>query len=280
MAKKKITIVKVKKKKWYPIIATKSFNETVLGESYITEAAKLKDKFVTINLSKVTNNYRDQNINLTFKVTNVKDNKGITSLVSYNILPSFIKRFVRRDKSKIADSFILKDKEGRKIRMKPLVVTNTLATRAQKTLIRLAVRDFTKKYFEKLTFDTFIDSLMKKEFQKKLKFVLKKTMPIRYAEIRKASYDNLKFVSLHKQDMVDEDIVEEIKKADAEVEAPKVEEVKVEKAEEVKAEVKVEAKPEVVETPKEEPKAEVKVEPAKEEAPIVEEVATEEVKKE
>lgn len=299
MARKKtITTAKVKKKKWYPIIATKSFNETVLGESYLTEAARLKNKFVTANLSKITNNFRDQSINLTFKITDVKDNRGITSLVGYVILPSFIKRFVRRDKSKIADSFILKDKTGRKIRVKPLIITNTISTRTQRTLIRKAAKDFAKTYLEKITFDAFVDALIKKEFQKKLRLILKKITPIRYAEIRKVVYDNLKLVSFNKQNIVDESIVEEIKKADAEAEkenkvAVKQEEKKELIKQEPRVEVKAKPKPEVVEEPKEKVKSETgpvveeapkeEVKPEVKEEPVVEaktEPATEEIKKE
>ncbi len=271
MAKKIITTAKVKKKKWYPIVATKGFNETILGESYLTEAAKLNNKFVTANLSTITSNFRDQNVNLTFKIVNVKDNRGHTFLVAYNILPSFIKRFVRRDKSKVADSFIVKDKDNNKVRVKPLVITGNVATKSQKTLIRKTVRNFTKTYFEKITLDDFVNSLIKKDFQRKLKSTLKKVMPIRHAEIRKVTYNDLKFKNFKKQDIVDEAVVDEIKKEDAEVEK-----------EIVKKETKAEPKPEVTKKPEEVkieaevPKAEVK------EAPVEvpkEEIVTEEVKK-
>ena len=159
-AKKKTITTKVKKKKWYPIHASKNFNEQLLGESLLTDAERMKGKFVKTNLSLLTKSMRDQNINLLFKVNLVKDSKGYSSLINYNILPSFIKRFVRRDKSKVADSFIVKDKDKNNVRVKPLVITGNVATRSQKTLIRKTVKSFTKTYFEKITLDDFINSLI------------------------------------------------------------------------------------------------------------------------
>jgi len=224
--KRNIAAVKVKKKKWYPILASKSFNEKVLGESLITDPSKLKGKFMKINLSLITNNFRDQSINLTFKVNSVIDNKGHTELMSYNILSSFIKRFVRRDKSKIADSFIVKDKTGQRIRVKPLIITHNTATKSQKTEIRKTAKDFLKKYIIKTTLETFISDLMRKNVQKKLKVLLKKTMPIKYAEVRSVEYDDIKLLLAKKEKPVPEDVIEEIKEAEKKSEEKPKKEVK------------------------------------------------------
>ena len=247
--KRNIAAVKVKKKKWYPILASKSFNEKVLGESLITDPLKLKGKFMKINLSIITNNFRDQNINLTFKVNSVIDNKGHTEIMSYNILSSFIKRFVRRDKSKVADSFVVKDKTGQRIRVKPLIITHNTATKSQKTEIRKISKDFLKKYIMKTTLEMFINDLMRKDVQKKLRSLLKKTMPIKYAEVRSVGYDDVKLILSKKESPVPEDVVEEIK------EINETTETKTEKPtekEEVKVEEKTEAKKEEVKKSSEE----------------------------
>ena len=187
--KKKITTTKVKKKKWYPILASKNFNELLLGESYVSDPEVLKNKFVNINMSTLTKKFRDQNINLTFKIYSVVESRARTNLIKYVILPSFLKRFVRRDKSKIADSFIAKDKIGKRIRVKPMIITHNLAAKSQQTKIRKLAKDFTKAYLQKVTFDNFVNELIKKIFQKKLREILKKVTPIKFAEIRSTYYE-------------------------------------------------------------------------------------------
>jgi ribosomal protein S3AE len=291
MARNKITSTgKVKKKKWYPIFASKSFNEQILGESLLTEAEKLKDRYITINLSLLTRSFRDQNVSLLFKVDSVKENKGYTNLIGYNILPSFIKKFVRRDKSKVADSFIAKDKNGMKIRIKPLIITLNIASRSQRTEIRRIVKKQLKSIMEKTTLDDFVTNLIKKDIQRKLKSIIKKVMPIRHAEIRVVKYESLKY--LGKQEILNEEIVEELKQEDNEAEAQVAEVVAEEKkpVKEVKAEAEAQVAEVVAEEKKpvkevkaeEEPVEEIVKEPAKEEVkegPAVEEVIGEEVEK-
>ncbi len=250
---RKIANVKIKKKRWYPILASKGLNEQILGESFVSEPEKINGKFVSVNLSTITKSFKDQNINLTFKVESVIDNKGYTRLVNYRILSSFIKRFVRRDKSKIADSFVTKDKSGNLIRVKPLIITHNLATKSQKTEIRKAVKEFAKNYISRTTLDLFVNELIRKDFQRKLKRILKKTMPIRYAEIRQIGYDNLKLLSLKSEKIVDEEVVEEIKKVE---ETDKKDEEKTEIKVEVKNEEVKEGASEKTETKAEEVKAE------------------------
>jgi ribosomal protein S3AE len=205
---------------------------------------------------------RDQNINLTFQVDTVKENTGHTKLVKYAMMPSIIKRFVRRDKSKIADSFIARDKNNTPIRLKPLVITFRNATRSQKTAIRLMTRDFIKTYISKITFDNFVKDLLSYTFQKKLKASIKKIMPIRFSDIRIVEYANVKGI-VRKKVKVEEEIPEE----EVSEEAPTEEvEEKVEKETPVEKETKKskeEAK-ESVEEKTEEPEAESKEETSEE----------------
>jgi len=256
--KKKVITTKVKKKKWYPILASKNFNEQLLGESYVSDPEQLNNKFVNINLSTLTGNFRDQNLNLTFKVYSIVESKARTVLIRYTMLPSFLKRFVRRDKSKVTDSFIVKDKTGKRIRVKPLIITHNLAAKSQQTRLRKLVKDFTKKYLQKITFDDFIAELMKKMFQKNLRNVLKKVTPIKFAEIRSTYYETEKFnkkVTINeepeevpvleaKEEVKEETVVpkeepKEVKEVREEIVVPKeVKEVKEVKEEPKKEEVK------------------------------------------
>jgi small subunit ribosomal protein S3Ae len=208
--KKKIITTKVKKKKWFPIMAPKTFNEALLGETHLVDSTKLKDKFLKSNLSVITRNPRDQNVNLLFKVISVKDNKGLTKTMVYEILPSFIKRYVRRDKSKVVDSFIVLDKEKQRIRVKPLIVSHNIISKSQKSEIRRKTKKFLIDYISKINLDQFISELIKKEFQKKLKSELKKTSPLRFAEIRKVGYEKINLPT-KTLEVEDEETVEELK---------------------------------------------------------------------
>ena len=200
----------------------------MLRESYVSDPEQLNNKFVNINLSTLTNNFRDQNLNLTFRVNSVVESRARTILVKYTMLPSFLKRFVRRDKSKVGDSFIARDKNNKRIRIKPLIITHNLAAKSQQTQIRKLAKDFTKKYLQKTSFDIFVNELIKKIFQKKLRDVLKKVTPIKFAEIRNAYYEIEKFTK--KETIVDDD--EALEHAEEVIEEEKKEAKKEDKKEE------------------------------------------------
>ena len=52
---------KVIKKEWYPILAPKIFQNTVLGETYVYEPEQMVGKGITKNLMNLTNDVKRQN---------------------------------------------------------------------------------------------------------------------------------------------------------------------------------------------------------------------------
>ena len=117
--KKKVVAKKVKRKRWYTVLAPALFGEKILGESYVAEPANLVGKFLSLNLMNVTGDPKKQNINAKFKVVKVADGKGHTELQSFNLLPSSVKRIVRRGRDKITDSFLCVTSDKRLVRVKP-----------------------------------------------------------------------------------------------------------------------------------------------------------------
>ena len=66
------TTIKVKKKKWFEIVAPKLFDERVIGETTALEPDKLIGKPVLINLMALTNDPRKQNVSIKFNIESVK----------------------------------------------------------------------------------------------------------------------------------------------------------------------------------------------------------------
>ena len=144
--KKKASAVKVKKKKWHPIIAPKQFNEVVLGETYVSETTEIASKYLTANLSTIMRSMRKQNVNIHFRVTEVKDGKGYTIIIGYSLINAAIKRLVRRGRDKVADSFICKTKDKKIMRIKPLIITMHKGTKSIQSAIRLEARRVIREF--------------------------------------------------------------------------------------------------------------------------------------
>jgi small subunit ribosomal protein S3Ae len=194
MAKKKTVTKKVKKKKWFPIIAPKLFNEKVLGECLLTDSELMKGRHITLNMMNITGDPKKQSTNLQFLIRNVIDGKGMTELVKYEMSNSFVKRLIRRGKNKVDDSFLTKTMDGKVVRVKPLAITLKNTNKSVLSSLRLELRKVIKEKFSKLTFSQIIESLIQYKLQRELKTSVVKIYPLRTCEIRSFSTNIRKYL--------------------------------------------------------------------------------------
>jgi ribosomal protein S3AE len=181
---KQVKTTKVKKKHWAQILAPKSFDNIILGESFISEKEELLDKSITANLMVLTDDPRRQGYNVRFDVKEVKDGKGYTQVIGIEMTPSAVKRLIRRGRDKVDDSFVVRIGGGRLVRIKPVLVTNTKASKAAQTEIRLTVRKRLRDMYGKMRFDDIVRDIIDMKTQRQLKDLCSKTHPVRSADIR------------------------------------------------------------------------------------------------
>src|SRR3989338_7804647 len=98
-------VAKIKKKQWYPIIAPKQFENAVIGDTLAYEPQQMLGKTLSHSLMNLTNDMKRQNVAIHFKIVEVEGSKAKTSIIGYEIIPSSVKRFVRRASEKISLSF-------------------------------------------------------------------------------------------------------------------------------------------------------------------------------
>jgi len=185
MAKKaKKVEAKIKKKKWFSIVAPKFLSEQVLGESLADQAKELIGKTVTANLMNLTGDPKKQSVNLRFQVTAVGENKVMTECIGYDISPSSIKRIVRRNRERLDDSFVVMTSDQKLVRIKPLVLTRFNTNRSVTTTLRKRIRVEVQQAVNSNTFEGLVRDLSQNKFQTKLKDSLKKIYPVAICEVR------------------------------------------------------------------------------------------------
>jgi ribosomal protein S3AE len=185
MAKtKKVGKVKVKKKRWFPVFAPNFLGKTEIGESYLNEVEEATGRTLKVNLKDLTGSIKDQNICLSLKITTVAGNNLQTEVVGYSYMPYFIKRMVRRNIGKVEDSFLLRTKDDKVVRIKPLITTVFKLNKSVKTLFRKKIIEILGQEAGKLTFDSLINELLRYKLQIELKKKLKNIHPVREVIIR------------------------------------------------------------------------------------------------
>ncbi|NQU98013.1 hypothetical protein HQ533_00965 [Candidatus Woesearchaeota archaeon] len=184
MTKKQVSTRKVKKKKWYPIIAPKLFGNKVLGESLLTDSSLMKGRHMTLNLSNITGNPRTHNTNIQFVIKDVRDGQGITEVIKYSLITGVLKRLVRRGRNKVDNSFILRTGDGKRVRIKIIMITNSYIHKSTGTKLRAAARDVLREIIAKNTFEKTIEDLLRADIQKECKKKISKIAPVRNFEVR------------------------------------------------------------------------------------------------
>lgn len=178
--------VKRKKKVWVPMQAPEFLNKAFLGESLVSDREAMIGKSLTLNLSIFTKDMKKQNIDVSFRVKSIVDGKGLTEIVGLALTNSYIKRLVRRGKSKVEDSFTAKTKDGFTVRIKPVVVTNNLVNAGVATKIRALAKEELTNLANNEHVDSFFEILLAQKVQKELKDKLSKVYPLRYVDVRVA----------------------------------------------------------------------------------------------
>jgi len=183
-AKSAADLKKQKKKKWCPILAPELFQNRIIGESLLDDASQLMGKTVTVNMMQLTGDMKKQNMNIMFKVTDVKEGKGLTTALKFELSPSSIRRLAKREKDKLSDSFVVKTEDGKLVRIKPIMITNNLTKGTVSASLIRTCRVVCKEFINKMKFDQLIADLVMYKFQKEVKEALHTTYPLRSCDIR------------------------------------------------------------------------------------------------
>lgn len=199
MAKKAKLVTKVIKKTWIPLIAPKELNERPIGEAYVLDPKSLIGKSVTTNLMTITNDIKMQNINITLKIVKATPEKAFTECVGFSVVPSTMRRLVRRGKSRIDHVVQCTTKNGKQIAVKVFIVTNAIAYNSIATKMRRIVASAIKEIAANSAYEALVRDIISHRIQNDLREVLRKVYPIRICEVRALEILKEKFHDLEKK---------------------------------------------------------------------------------
>lgn len=176
--------IKVKKKKWFPILAPKFLGGKEIGESYLNQAEAAVGRMMKVNLRDLTGNIGDQNVSISLQIKEVTGSSLQTEITGFNYLPFFIRKLSRRNAGKTDDSFVLKTKDNQFVRLKPMLVTVFPVYHSVKTDLRRKIRELLEEEVEKASFESLLNDLLKHRLQMEFKKKLAKICPVKDVLIR------------------------------------------------------------------------------------------------
>lgn len=186
----KSKVKKVKRKFPVKFVAPEYLNSKNLGESQVTDLTSLVGKTLKINLMYISNNIKNQNVRLEFKVIDVASGLAKTQVSSYTQIPYYLGRFVKKSSDLVETSVVFTSKNGVKLRVKPFIVTKTNVSSMILTTLRIKVTKMINDEISSHSADEFMSSVISNKLQNLFRNELKKVSPIKVFEFKKVEFEN------------------------------------------------------------------------------------------
>ncbi len=180
---------KVKKKRWVPILAPDMFSKGVVGEIPLASAGAAQGRVLTASLMNITHDIKQQNINVSLQIYDVKENQAFTKINSFKVMPAAIKRMTHRRIEVIEDSSIFVTSDNIHVRIKPVLFTRGNTSNSVKRALRKGMRNIILRSVKKSTFDDLFRDALSNKLQYAIVKELSKLHPLKHCVIRELSLD-------------------------------------------------------------------------------------------
>lgn len=241
-----------KAKNWYSILAPPAFDGVTIADTLADSPDNLINRVTEVSLQDLTNDFRKSHMKLFFKVNKVEETNAYTQFVGHTLTSDYLRRMVRRRRSKIDGVYDVATRDGAVIRVKPFATTDKRIQNSQKRIVREAMKKTIYDQAKNSTLSEFVKTILDGKMGSEIYKNCKNLYPVKRIEINKTE------VISHPTR-----IIEDKKPKKEEKEEPKeIEKKKPAKKEKKKEEIKEPAVKEEEKSEKEskEPKAEIKPE--------------------
>jgi ribosomal protein S3AE len=179
------TETKIKKKIFVRIVAPKMFQEQVIGESPVTESRLLLGRMINVNMMSMTNDPKDQNLQLKFIINSLNGNDAVgTELMGFTLSPAFVRRLVRKEKRRVDDCFTVKTADNKNVIIKPFLLTINIVSNSILTSLRKKAYEIVKNTALPLSYEGLVTEVLSHKLQDKMRKDLNKVYPLKHCEIR------------------------------------------------------------------------------------------------
>ncbi len=177
------TGIRWKKAKWVDIMAPKQFNEKKVGETFAKDVDKMLGTTVVVSVGNLTSNIKKQNLLVTLRLTKFEGEKAKTEIEALSLEKSYVSKLVRKGISKIQDSFLVHTKDGKKARVKPLIITLNQVSGSVAAALHHKQREAIKAYAAQHNFVDLLSEVFNFRIQNALKSEFDKIHPVRQFQI-------------------------------------------------------------------------------------------------
>ena len=176
-------------KRWYTVLAPEQFDREELGQTPADEPDQVVGRTIETTLGDLTNNASENNIKLTFKVTDVGSDAAYTEFVGHELTRDYLRSLVRRGASKVQAYVTVLTADDYRLQVQPVAFTTKKADASQEKAIRDRMVAMVEEAAEERTFDEYVDGVVNGRLSSAIYGECKTIYPLRRVEVQKATLD-------------------------------------------------------------------------------------------
>ena len=180
---------KRQQKRWYTLIAPEQFDRAELGETPADEPEKVEDRTIETTLGDITGNANENNIKLTFQVTDVGSDAAYTELRQSELTSDYLRSLIRRGSSKIDAVITVRTTDDYRVQVQPVAFTTKVADHSQQHAIRRTMIDIVEDAAVERTYRELMASITEGRLSSAIYNEAKTIYPLRRVEVQKATLD-------------------------------------------------------------------------------------------
>jgi small subunit ribosomal protein S3Ae len=176
---------KWKAKTWYNVLAPPSFDNVTIADTLADKPANLINRVTEVSLQELTNDFRKSHIKLYFKIHSVEETNAHTQFVGHTLTSDYLRRMIRRKRSKIDGVYDATTRDGATIRVKPFATTDKRIQNSQRKIVRETMKKTILDQAKVSTLSEFVKSIIDGKIGSDIYKNCKKLYPVKRVEVYK-----------------------------------------------------------------------------------------------
>ena len=176
---------KWKAKEWYNIIAPTSFDSVTIADTLSDGPDKLLNRVTEVSLQDLTNDFRKSHIKLFFQINKIEESSAHTIFIGHTLTSDYLRRMIRRKRSKIDGVYDVTTKDGANLRVKPFATTDKRIQNSQRKIVRETMKKTINEQASTRTLSEIMKDIIDGKLGSDIYKGCKKLYPVRRVEIYK-----------------------------------------------------------------------------------------------
>ena len=176
---------KWRSKNWYQILSSTLFDNVPIAETLSDVPDNLIGRITEVSLQDITNDFRKAHIKLYFRINKIEDGNAHTQFYGHTLTSDYLRRMIRRRKSRIDGVYDIETKDNALLRVKPFAITDKRIQNSQKKVIRNAMKDTIYKEGKAKSLNEFLRDTLDGKIGSEIYKHCKKFYPVKRIEIYK-----------------------------------------------------------------------------------------------